>query len=99
MPFARNCRQLAHFEDWHPASEDRIYQLRISALSERMKLMFFGNCTGLVGIHAGRSRHLSIRKVELPPSSQAFQTRADVDMYLHLQRCRERFEQGQAPGF
>lgn len=90
--------QPRHFDDWHPASGDCIYQLRIGELAERMKLMFFGNChqdwSEFVLADLGIYQY---EKVELPPSSLAFQTRADVDMYLHLHRCRERFEQGEVP--
>jgi tetratricopeptide (TPR) repeat protein len=89
--------ELRHFDTWHPASSDCIYQLLIDPLAERIKLMFFGNCyqdwSEFVLADLGIYQY---EKVELPPSSQAFQSRADVYMYLHLQRCRERFEQGEA---
>src|SRR5690606_20215367 len=36
-------------------------------------------------------------QVAFSPSSRGFSRRRDVDDYLHLQRCRERLDQGDAP--
>lgn len=87
-----------HFDAWHAASDDRVYQLRIGPLCERLRLMFFGNLhqdwTEFVLSDLGIYRY---EKVEFSAASQGFRTREDVDMYLRLYQCRERFEQGEAP--
>jgi hypothetical protein len=83
---------------WYAACDDRIYQIRITALCDRMRLMFFGN------LHQDWSEFVlsdlgifNYEKVAFPTSSRAFRIRGDVDDYLHLYRCRERFEQGEPP--
>jgi tetratricopeptide (TPR) repeat protein len=64
-------------------------------LGERLRLMFFGNLrqgwSEFVLADLGIYRY---EKVEFSAASRAFRSRADVDDYLRLQRCRERFEQG-----
>lgn len=80
---------------WHAALDDEIFELRINPLCERLRLMFFGN------IHQDWSEFvladLGIYRYEpvpFAPSSRAFASRQDVDAYLRLHRCRERFEAG-----
>lgn len=84
------------FDAWHPASEDGVFELRIGALSDRLRLMFFGNLhqdwTEFVLSDLGIYRY---ETVELSPSSRGFRTREDIDTYLHLYHCRERFELGE----
>lgn len=86
------------FDAWCAGSADKVYRLRVNALCERLKLLFFGNCrqdwTEFVLSDLGIFKY---EKVEFSPSSRAFRTREDVDMYLHLHQCRERFEAGEAP--
>lgn len=86
------------FDAWHPACNEQAYQLLIDPLCERLRLMFFGNLhqdwTEFVLSDLGIYRY---EKVEFSPSSRGFRTRDDIDTYLHLFRCRERFEQGEAP--
>lgn len=86
------------FDTWHPDAEDRVYQLLINPLCDRLRLMFFGNLhqdwTEFVLSDLGIYRY---EKVAFSPSSRGFRTREDVDTYLHLYACRERFEQGETP--
>jgi hypothetical protein len=77
-------------------SGEYIYHLRIGALCDRLRLMFFGN------LHQDWSEFVlselgifKYEKVALSAASQGFHTRADVDDYLHLHQCRERFYQGE----
>src|SRR5690606_16309628 len=72
-----------------------VYQVAITAWCERLRLMFFGN------LHQGWSEFvladLGIHRYEqvaFSSASRGFSCRQDVDDYLHLQRCRERFDQG-----
>ncbi|SDI18276.1 VRR-NUC domain-containing protein [Pseudomonas flavescens] len=85
------------FGTWCPTLEDALYSLTIDGLSERLRLMFFGNLhqewSEFVLADLGIFRYES---VELPPDSRALRCREDVDDYLHLQRCREAFEAGDA---
>jgi hypothetical protein len=80
-----------HAGEWSEA----IYQIAIAPLCERFRLMFFGNLhqtwSEFVLADLGIYRY---EQVELAPSSRGFVQRRDVDDYLHLNRCRERFDQG-----
>ncbi|UCJ14894.1 VRR-NUC domain-containing protein [Pseudomonas sp. MM211] len=85
------------FDTWCPTLDDALYSLTIDDLSERLRLMFFGNLhqewSEFVLADLGIFRYES---VDFPPDSRALRCREDVDDYLHLQRCREVFEAGDA---
>ena len=84
--------------DWHPEPiEDCVYRLLVDEICERLRLMFFGN------LHQDWSEFVlselgifKYEKVALSTASQGFLSRRDVDDYLHLHRCRERFHAGEA---
>lgn len=80
---------------WHAALDDEVFELRIGSLCERLRLMFFGNIhqdwSEFVLADLGIYRY---EQVAFAPSSRAFASRQDVDAYLRLHRCRERFEAG-----
>lgn len=85
-----------HFAAWHADAGEGVYHVRITALCDRLRLMFFGN------LHQDWSEFVLsdlgifvYEKVEFSPSSRGFRTRRDVDDYLHLYQCRERFRQGE----
>ncbi|MEW9899934.1 VRR-NUC domain-containing protein [Chitinivorax sp. PXF-14] len=84
--------------DWWPTAGDTVYCVSVDALCERLRLMFFGNLrqawSEFVLADLGIYRY---EPVPLAPSSRGFQTRQDIDDYLHLHRCRERLAQGEAP--
>ena len=82
--------------DWHAGTwPEYIYHFAIGPLCERLRLMFFGNLhqtwSEFVLADLGIYRY---EQVELAPSSRGFLQRRDIDDYLHLHRCRERFDQG-----
>jgi hypothetical protein len=86
------------FASWYAASDDCVYQIGITALCDRLRLMFFGN------LHQDWSEFVlsdlgifKYEKVAFSTSSRAFRSRRDVDDYLHLYQCRERFLQGEPP--
>ncbi len=85
------------FDAWH-AADDSVYRIEVTALCDRLRLMFFGNLrqdwTEFVLSDLGIYRYES---VEFSASSRGFRSREDVDAYLHLHRCRERFEEGETP--
>lgn len=81
---------------WAPDIAESIYEVQVTALCERLRLMFFGN------LYQGWSEFvlsdLGIYRyevVEFSESSRGFRSRQDVDDYLHLHRCRERFDDGE----
>lgn len=84
------------FADWCPTLDERVLSLSIGELCERLRLMFFGNLrqdwSEFVLADLGILRY---EQVELSPESRAFRRRTEVDCYLQLQRCRERFEAGE----
>lgn len=86
------------FAAWYADADECIYEVRITALCDRLRLMFFGN------LHQDWSEFVlsdlgifHYEKVEFSPTSRGFRTRRDVDDYLHLYQCRERFRQGEPP--
>lgn len=82
--------------DWYKEMEEDTYAVRIAVLCERLRLMFFGNLhqtwSEFVLSDLGIYRY---EQVTFHPSSRGFMLRRDVDDYLHLHRCRERFDQGE----
>ncbi|MBB5546179.1 VRR-NUC domain-containing protein [Paraburkholderia fungorum] len=78
---------------WHSETTDRIFHVAVAPLCERLRLMFFGNLqqdwSEFVLADLGVFQY---EKVAFAPSSRAFQQRADVDVYLALQACREALE-------
>jgi len=88
------------FREWHPAATgpaaESVYALRIADLCDRLRLIYFGN------LHQNWSEFvvaelgiLAYEKVAFSVASRGFQARQDIDDYLHLYRCGERFELGE----
>jgi len=80
---------------WHPQTAEPAWRVMIGELTERLRLMFFGN------LHQDWSAFvltdLGIFKYETVPfdaRSRAFQTRADLDVYLTLHTCHQALDQG-----
>jgi hypothetical protein len=82
-----------YLEDWLHSSDDTLYALTIQPLCDRLRLLFFGNLhqgwTEFVLSELGIFRYES---VELTAASSAFRHAGDVDHYLQLADCHERFE-------
>ncbi|WP_315122627.1 VRR-NUC domain-containing protein [Comamonas antarctica] len=83
------------YAEWHPKAAEPVWRVMLGALSERLRLMFFGNLhqdwTEFVLADLGVFKYES---VDFDASSRAFQTREDIDAYLALQACREALEEG-----
>lgn len=81
---------------WAPDITESIYEVRVTALCERLRLMFFGNLyqdwSEFVLSDLGIYRY---EVVEFSDASRGFRARQDIDDYLHLYRCRERFDDGE----
>ncbi|WP_027798491.1 VRR-NUC domain-containing protein [Paraburkholderia dilworthii] len=78
---------------WHRHTIDCVFRVDIAPLCERLRLMFFGN------LQQGWSEFVladlgvfQYEKVAFGLSSRAFQQRADVDVYLALQACRDELD-------
>lgn len=86
------------FGAWHPDSDDCVFQVRVVTLCDRLRLMFFGNLhqdwTEFVLSDLGIFKY---ETVEFSTSSRGFLARQDIDGYLHIHHCWERFLQGESP--
>ena len=77
-------------QDWWPQAPDTLFQVKIAALCERLRLMFFGNFhqtwSEFVLADLGIFRY---EKVCLDESARAFQTRGQIEQFHAIYRCRE----------
>lgn len=76
-----------------------IYRLTKMPMCERLRIMFFGNghqdWSEFVLAELGLSQY---EPVEFTEQSRPFNSRAEVDAYMHLHVCRERLHEAQDPG-
>ncbi|MBJ7312948.1 VRR-NUC domain-containing protein [Rugamonas sp. CCM 8940] len=84
------------FSAWYGAAGERAYRIAAQALCDRLRLIFFGNAhqdwTEFVLSDLGIYQY---EKVEFAPAARGFRSRADIDDYLRLQHCQERFVNGE----
>jgi hypothetical protein len=89
-------RSYAH---WHPHVQDKALRVTVTGLCERLRLMFFGNLrqdwSEFVLADLGVFRY---ERVALEPSSRAFGSRDDVDVFLAMHICRERLNESASTG-
>lgn len=82
--------------EWCRTLDERVYRLLIGDMCDRFRLMFFGNLrqdwTEFVLADLGIFRY---EQVPLSSASMAFRARDDIDHYLHLHGCRQRFHDGE----
>jgi len=80
------------FSDWYRDSGDAVYSILVKPLCDRLRLIFFGNLrqdwTEFVLSDLGVFQY---EQVEFSASSRGFRTRRDVDDYMELHACKERF--------
>lgn len=89
---------LCALEDVYQAPPDTpVYRLTLMPLCDRFRLMFFGN------LYQGWSEFVlsdlgtfQYEPVTFSQGARPFQTRQEVDAYLHLHACREQFRAGAA---
>ncbi len=85
------------FASWCPVLQDQLLSLQVGELCDRLRLMFFGNLaqdwSEFVLADLGIFRY---EAVDISPQSRGFQSRQDIDDYLHLRGLRVRFEEGEA---
>jgi tetratricopeptide (TPR) repeat protein len=86
------------FSHWYAGCTDVAFRILVKPLCERLRLIFFGNLrqdwTEFVLADLGLFRY---EQVEFSPASRGFRERRDIDHYLHLHTCRERFAEGLEP--
>jgi tetratricopeptide (TPR) repeat protein len=85
--------QTRPYRAWDATSDEQAFELEITPVCDRVRLMFFGNLhqswSEFVLADLGVYRY---EAVSFEPSARAFQRRSDVDAYLALQACREALE-------
>lgn len=81
------------YDRWCNEPDDAVYAVSVMDLCDRFRLMFFGNLrqnwSEFVLAELGLYHY---ETVSFSLASRAFQSRAEVDEYLHLFHCREQFE-------
>ncbi|NML61969.1 VRR-NUC domain-containing protein [Massilia sp. RP-1-19] len=85
------------FSNWFRDSGDAVFSIVVKPLCDRLRLIFFGNLrqdwTEFVLSDLGVYKY---EQVEFSTSSRGFRTRRDIDHYLKLHSCKERFEANEA---
>ena len=84
------------FSAWWRDSGDSVFGILAKPLCDRLRLIFFGNLhqdwTEFVLSDLGVYKY---EQVAFSPSSRGFRTRRDIDHYLALHSCKERFNAGE----
>ena len=93
---SRQFSEAKTFKQWCPTLEDRLFTLTVMGLCDRLRLMFFGNLyqdwSEFVLADLGI---FTYEKVEFCAESRGLRSRDDVDGFLYLHDCQERFESGE----
>jgi hypothetical protein len=80
------------FSQWYPGCTDTVFAIDVKPLCDRLRLLFFGNLhqdwTEFVLSDLGLFRY---EQVEFTEASRGFRSRQDIEHYLQLHACRERF--------
>ena len=84
------------FSHWYGACSDLTLHILAKPLCDRLRLIFFGNLaqdwTEFVLSDLGMFR---FEQVEISQASRGFRSRADVEHYLLLHACKERYYAGE----
>ncbi|MEO6422786.1 MAG: hypothetical protein ABIR84_08950 [Candidatus Nitrotoga sp.] len=85
-------KQIKPFSAWYPVSADILYEIIITTLCDRIRLMFFGNLRQEWSEFVLSDLNIFIyEKVVFSPTSRSFNTRHEVDDYIYLHDCQQRF--------
>jgi hypothetical protein len=81
------------FSQWYAGCPDTVFAIVVKPLCDRLRLIFFGNLhqdwTEFVLSDLGLFRY---EQVEFSSASRGFRSRQDIEHYLQLHACRERFD-------
>jgi hypothetical protein len=81
-----------NFSAWFRDCPDTVFAILVKPLCDRLRLIFFGNLsqgwTDFVLSDLGLFRY---EQVEFAPASRGFRSRGDIDHYLLLHACKERY--------
>ena len=84
------------FADWYRDCTDVALRILVKPLCDRLRLIFFGNLrqdwTEFVLSDLGMFRY---EQVEISRASRGFRSRGDIDHYIVLHGCKERFYAGE----
>jgi hypothetical protein len=85
------------FGDWYRDCGDVALRILVKPLCDRLRLIFFGNLrqdwTDFVLADLGMFRY---EAVEISQASRGFRSRSDIDHYILLHDCKERFYAGES---
>lgn len=91
-------RPPAPLQCWWPGAPGTVVALNCSELMRRVQLMFFGNLRqGWSEFVLSELGYQNYEPVPFTAESRAFGSRHQVDLYLHLQACRDRLDSGETP--
>ena len=80
---------------WYPAFEEAVFSLKVMAICDRLRLLYFGNLyqewSEFVLADLGVYRY---EKVEFSLDSRGINAREDIDVCLRLHACRQALEEG-----
>ncbi|QJE02866.1 VRR-NUC domain-containing protein [Massilia forsythiae] len=87
-----DCSDGRAFSAWFRDCPDTLFAILVKPLCDRLRLIFFGNLrqdwTEFVLSDLGVFRY---EQVECSPASRGFRNRQDIDHYLQLHACKERY--------
>ncbi|QOY96202.1 VRR-NUC domain-containing protein [Massilia sp. UMI-21] len=90
------CGDPRPFSGWYRGCADLALRILVKPLCDRLRLLFFGNLrqdwTEFVLSDLGMFR---FEQVEISQASRGFRSRDDVDHYILLHACKERFYAGE----
>jgi hypothetical protein len=86
------CGDARPFSAWCNDGSDHAYRIHVKSMCDRLRLIFFGNLsqdwTEFVLSDLGVFRY---EQVDISAASRGFRSRRDIDHYMALHGCKERF--------
>jgi hypothetical protein len=87
--------RLSTIDMWNGELDDLVYEIAVRPVCDRLRILFFGNFrqewSEFVLADLGILRY---ERVSVGADSRAFRSRADIETFYALFRCREQLEQG-----